>query len=116
MELDTPVDQTEQPAPSTFIRPKTSSQKVKTRNLKFLGAALGIIFVLFALVAGVMHRQPQISHSEVKQKEYNEEFNSLTPSTPYMRLPEDDSEALDAVQTDDLEAEFSTLDTAVENL
>jgi len=116
MELDTAVDQTEQPAPTTYTSPKKSSQKVKTRNLTFLGAALGLIFVLFALVAGVMHRQPHNSHSEVKQKEYNEEFNSLTPSTSYVKMSEDDHEALDAVQVDELDSEFKTLDTAVENL
>lgn len=102
----------------TVTHPNTTkkSRTVKARNLKFLATSLCIILVLFSLVAVIMHRRPQNSHSEVKQKEYNEEFNSLTPSTSYMKMPEDDREALDAVYVDELDTEFKTLDTAVDNL
>lgn len=113
---DVNIVQPAEPSPSPNPTSKLSKSKVKARNMKFLGASLALLVVLFALVAGIMHRQPQNSQSEVKQKEYNEEFNSLTPSTSYIRMPEDDQEALEAIPVNELDPEFKTLDEAVDSL
>lgn len=110
------VDEPTEPTPSPNLNSKKSKSNVKARNMKFLGASLALLIVLFALVAGIMHRQPQNSQSEVKQKEYNEEFNSLTPSTSYMRIPEDDQEALEAIPVSELDPEFKTVDEDVDSL
>lgn len=110
----------QQAAPDTespdSVQKVTGKSSVKTRNLRFLGASLTLVVVLISLVAGIMLRQPKNSQSEVKQKEYNEEFNSLTPSTTYINPSQDEREALDSITIDEVDTEFNTVDKDLKNL
>lgn len=104
----------QQPMPSSA----SSSRKLtKTtyRNMKFLGVALALVIILFSLLAGLMRRQPQNSQSEVKQKEYNVEFDSLTPSTSQLNNS-DERKNIEAVSLDDLDTEFKSVDQDINQL
>ena len=90
--------------------------KTTYRNMKFLGVALILVFTLLALVAGLMKKQPQNSQAEVKQKEYNNNFDSLTPSTSYVDRSTNESDALDSISIDDLDSEFVPVDEDINQL
>ena len=98
------------------VKKTESKSTVKSRNLRFLGAALVFVVVIISLVAGIMLRQPKNSQSEVKQKEYNEEFNSLTPSTAYINPLQDEREALESITIDEPDTEFNAVDKDLESL